>query len=69
MSKDTRNPAIAEEHLRSMFQRVCEFSKSLETLLKEVEDDDDENLFIALGDARNVMGVLTNRAAQRLGLS
>jgi hypothetical protein len=52
-----------------MFQRAREFSKSLETLLKEVENDDDENLFIALADARNVMGVLTCRAAEKLGLS
>jgi hypothetical protein len=50
-----------------MFKRAREFSKSLETLLKEVEDD--ENLFIALADARNVMGVLTNRAAEKLGVS
>jgi hypothetical protein len=67
MSKRTRNPSVTEEHLRSMFKRAREFSKSLETLLKEVEDD--ENLFIALADARNVMGVLTNRAAEKLGVS
>lgn len=60
---------MSEEQLRTVYEFAKQNAHSLENLLREVEDDkeEDSNLSFAISDAKNIMNVLTRRTGFKLG--
>lgn len=63
---------MSEEQLRTIYTFAKQNSRSLEKLLRDVEegieDEKDTNFNYAIWDAKNVLNVLTQRTASKLGI-
>jgi len=68
MSKETQF-SKTQINLRSLYLHSRQTTSALEKLLRELAEYQDENLQIAIDDAKNVMKVLVHRTAESLRIA